>query len=101
MPITADGQWHDLEVKPAQVAGGEHWGGANDGTLARAASATGASRCPPDPTRRSKQPVVYLADIRAEALLPVFVQPAAFKSDFEGTEPLADKGWDRRGRRGD
>jgi hypothetical protein len=29
--ITADGQWHDLVIKPAEVAGGEHWTGANDG----------------------------------------------------------------------
>jgi len=89
LPIPGDGQWHDLVVKPAEVAGGEHWGGANDGQwhapaqqLAIALSSTADGK--------AKQPVVYLANVRAEGLLPVFVQPAAFKSDFEGTGPLAD-----------
>ncbi len=29
--FNADGQWHDVEIVPAEIAGGEHWGGANDG----------------------------------------------------------------------
>ena len=32
---------------------------------------------------KGKQPVLYLADVRADALLPVFVQPAAFANGFE------------------
>ena len=31
VPIVADGKWHDLVLKPEEIAGGEHWGGANDG----------------------------------------------------------------------
>lgn len=33
---------------------------------------------------KAKQPVLELAEIRADALLPVFAQPPAFKEDFEG-----------------
>jgi hypothetical protein len=29
--IPADGEWHDFAIDPLKVAGGEHWGGANDG----------------------------------------------------------------------
>jgi len=30
-PVTPDNAWWTVEYRPAQVAGGEHWGGANDG----------------------------------------------------------------------
>ena len=29
--ITGDGKWHELVIEPTDIAGGEHWGGANDG----------------------------------------------------------------------
>ncbi|MBE3124016.1 MAG: hypothetical protein IMZ65_04360, partial [Planctomycetes bacterium] len=65
--IVADGKWHDLALKPAEVAGGEHWGGANDGKWHGPATLVAliignAADAP------SKQPVVYLADIQAEVL---------------------------------
>jgi hypothetical protein len=82
--LTSDGAWHDLALEPAKIAGGEHWGGANDGRWhgpprQLVMSLTENS----DP--QSKQPVVQFAEIRAETVVAVFVQPAAFKSDFEGT----------------
>jgi hypothetical protein len=89
--IKADGKWHDLTIKPKEIAGGEHWGGANDAkwhgpaTLLSLALAGNA-----DPA--GKQPVVLLADIRAEVVVPVFVQPPAFTVGFEGIEKLPG-GW--------
>jgi hypothetical protein len=92
--LSADGKWHDLEIKPAEIAGGEHWGGANDAKWHGppshlSLSLTSAS----DP--QSKQPVLLLADIRADALLPVFQQPAAFKSNFD--LPELPKTWTATG----
>ena len=29
--LTADGKWHELTIRPSEIAGGEHWGGADDG----------------------------------------------------------------------
>jgi len=93
LKLTTDGEWHSLTVDPKQVAGGEHWGGANDGKwhgepkLISLALSTAAD---PD-----KQPVVMLADIRADALLPVFVHPAAFAGNFE-TDKL-DPSWQTTG----
>ena len=29
--LQADGAWHELIIDPRKVAGGEHWGGKNDG----------------------------------------------------------------------
>ena len=93
--ISPDGQWHDLEIKPAQVAGGEHWGGANDGKWHGPAKQFVISLSDKS-DEKTRRPVVSLADVRAEVLLPVFVQPAAFKSDFEGAARLAD-GWTVKG----
>ena len=31
-PLTPDNAWWTVEFHPVKVAGGEHWGGANDGT---------------------------------------------------------------------
>jgi hypothetical protein len=93
--IKADGEWHELTIKPAEIAGGEHWGGAKDGKWhAPAASVVITLGSGADP--KGKQPTVYLADIRAEALMPVFVQPAAFTVDFEGSDQLP-KGWTTAG----
>ena len=93
--INPDGKWHDLVLKPAQVAGGEHWGGANDGKWHGPAKQFVISLSDKS-DEKNKRPTVYLADVRAEVLLPVFVQPAAFKSDFEGAAKLGD-GWAVKG----
>ena len=83
--IPGDGKWHDLVIKPVELAGGEHWGGANDGKWHGPPQQMALSLS----ADKVKQPVLYVANVRAEALLPVFVQPAAFRSDFEGTDKLA------------
>ena len=31
IPVTPSPDWQEIVLKPAQMAGGEHWGGANDG----------------------------------------------------------------------
>ncbi|OWK46532.1 hypothetical protein [Fimbriiglobus ruber] len=94
-PITADGQWHDLTIKPTEIAGGEHWGGANDGKWHGPLSQIALSVSDKS-DEKTKQPTVLLADMRAECLLPVFAQPAAFKADFEGLTKLPE-GWATQG----
>ena len=88
-PIAADGEWHDLTIKPTEIAGGEHWGGAKDGKW-HAPPKQLVISLSDKADAKAKQPVVFLADVRAEALLPVFVQAAAFKNDFEAVEKLMD-----------
>jgi len=93
--LTADNAWHDLVIEPAKVAGGEHWGGANDGKWHGPPRMISLSLAPRS-SEKTKQPVVYLADIRADVLVPVFVQPAAFQNDFEKLSLPAD-GWKLEG----
>jgi hypothetical protein len=96
VPIEADGKWHDLILKPSDVAGGEHWGGANDGKWHGPATLF-AMILGNTPDAPSKQPVVYLADIQAETLQAAVVQAASFKADFEAGEQLP-AGWTSQGK---
>ena len=94
--IVPDGQWHDLVLKPSEIAGGEHWGGANDGRWHggpdhMAISVSNGS----DPAKR--QPTVYLADIRAEALVAAAVHASSFQEGFEASGQVP-AGWKTEGR---
>ncbi len=82
MPIKNDGEWHQVVVQPSQVAGGEHWGGANDGKWHQPASllfiSVGTDSSP------DKTPAVLFSDIEAEAAVEASVQAASYANGFEG-----------------
>jgi len=86
VPVTADGQWHEMVLQPEKIAGGEHWGGANDGKwhgpATKVALIIGAS------DDRSTPKVVDFADVQADVMIEAFVQASSFKSDFEGIDKL-------------
>ncbi|MCB1065583.1 MAG: hypothetical protein KDN20_22025, partial [Verrucomicrobiae bacterium] len=87
--ITGDGEWHDLTLKPAEFAGGDRWGGANDGQWHGVIRQLVISLTA-DSDKENKRPEIQLAKVRAEVVQPVFAQPAAFTSDFE-TAALGDE----------
>jgi len=89
IPITSDGQWHDLVIKPTEIAGGEHWGGSQDGKWHGPPTQFVLSLTDHSDAKE-KKPALDLADIRAVAMSPVFAQDA-FKSDFE--EATLPSGW--------
>jgi hypothetical protein len=81
-PIIADGDWHDVALDAEKIAGGEHWGGANDGKWnggirQMALSVTAGS------DEKGKRPEIFLSDVQAEITVPVFAQPAAFGANFD------------------
>ncbi len=86
--LTPDGQWHDWELLPTKVAGGEHWGGANDGQWHGPPTQFVINLTAGTSDPEGKKPVLELASVSADALLPVFRQPAAFRADFEGVAAL-------------
>ena len=96
VPIVADGKWHDLILKPDEVAGGEHWGGANDGKWHGPAHLI-ALIIGPGQDRQVKQPVISFTDIRAEILEAAVLQPASFNCDFESATRLPG-GWTGQGK---
>ena len=92
--LAADGQWKEFAILPSEVAGGEHWGGANDGKWHGPATSVhiliGSNE---DPV--AKKPVLLMSDIRLEALVATAVQAASFRQDFEAADAL--KGWSNNG----
>jgi hypothetical protein len=89
MSFDADGRWHDVAIVPEEIAGGEHWGGANDGQwhnsvqlielMLNVASHDG------------KQPDLTITDIRADVTVEASVKAAAFVERFEADPPLAGR----------
>lgn len=80
--LPTDGGWHDFAIVPTEIAGGEHWGGANDGRWhgppRRVQIALTKSSDP-----NGLQPSLLVAEVRAEAKLPVFRGTSAASIDFE------------------
>ncbi|MEX0774546.1 MAG: sugar-binding protein [Phycisphaeraceae bacterium] len=79
---SADGQWHEFTIDPKQVAGGEHWGGANDGKLhspIRAVSIVVAKGSAGDDLK----PELWLTDVKAEVVRAGQVKTATFHESFE------------------
>jgi len=93
IPFQADGKWHDVALVPTEIAGGEHWGGANDGKWHGAVQLielmlnTGSSD--------AKKPDLYLTDIRAEVTVEAMAKAAAFRERFESKPGL--EGWQTAG----
>jgi len=92
IPIVADDQWHDLVLKPSDIAGGEHWGGANDGKWHGPAGMV----CFLLTKSKENTPRIQLADVTANVLVSAVVQASSFKSDFKTTGPLP-QGWKTQG----
>jgi hypothetical protein len=87
--LEADNKWHDLVIDPLKIAGGEHWGGANDGKW-HGAPASIAITFNIGSDKVGKKPALSLADIRADAVQAGVAQAASFKSDFEKAGVLND-----------
>lgn len=92
LALQADGQWHDLVIKPAEIAGGEHWGGANDGQFHAPAKWVSLIL---NPSAEDKQPVLEIAAAKATVLASTQVAAAAWKEGFEAADCLAK--WELKG----
>jgi hypothetical protein len=87
--LNTDNEWHELVIDPQKIAGGEHWGGANDGRWHGPArmfsiSVTAGS------DDKGKQPAVAMRRIRGEFLLPVFSGKPVLEENFDHGLP---RGW--------
>ncbi len=83
--VVADGAWHPLAFKPTDVAGGEHWGGANDGKWQSPMKMFCISLVKP----KTGEPKASLqvAEVNAEVTVATKVNKAAFQSAFEEAAP--------------
>jgi len=92
--LKPDGEWSQYSFAPEELAGGEHWGGANDGKWHGPAKlvfiALGSD------SSKDKAPVLLLSEIAAETLVEANVQPASFSLGFEGLASLPSS-WRKEG----
>ncbi len=88
-----DGRWHDVVIVPADVAGGEHWGGANDGKWHDSVQLIELMLNSSSDER--KRPDLYITDVRADVVVEAKVKAAAFTEGFESEQSPA--GWETIG----
>lgn len=81
LPFPADGQWHEVQIVPAEIAGGEHWGGANDGAWHDSVQLIELMLNVR--SHDGKQPDLTITAMRAEVTVAARIQPAAFTEPFE------------------
>ena len=67
--VIDDGAWHDITIEPLKVAGGEHWGGANDGVW-HGPPTSFSIRFNAASSPQDQQPSVTIANIRADVVQP-------------------------------
>lgn len=84
LPFKADGKWQDIEILPTKIAGGEHWGGANDGQWHGAVKLIELMLN----TRSNKEnrPEMLVADIRADVIVEATPIAASFEEKFESVD---------------
>ncbi|PQO25200.1 hypothetical protein C5Y96_25170 [Blastopirellula marina] len=89
--MVADGQWHAMTIDPVQIAGGEHWGGANDGKWHGAVKLLEVMLN----GRSSESPMMSLdlGDIRMEAIVEGERSRSAWTEGFDGDAT----GWQTQG----
>lgn len=87
--LQSDGQWHDLTIEPAALAGAEHWGGANDGKWHGAPRAMALLLT--KPAGAVQKVSLMIADVRADAILGGKSGEAVYREDFEAEKAM--EGW--------
>ncbi len=88
VPFTADGKWHEVEIVPIKIAGGEHWGGANDGQWH--GSVQLIEMMLNTRSNDANKPDLYIADIRADVVVEATAAPATFSESFESAESFGN-----------
>jgi len=79
--VTADGKWHAIEIDPQKVAGGEHWGGANDGKWHGAAALIEVMLA--GRSAESSPMTLDLADIWAEVVVQAQESQQTWRETFD------------------
>ncbi|MEI6165823.1 MAG: sugar-binding protein [bacterium] len=77
--LVADGQWHEVVLDPLKIAGGEHWGGANDGQWHGSPSMVAVILN----KSQTLSPVLDIARPRAITKAVSLVEAACYKEGFE------------------
>lgn len=93
-PLTPDGKWHEVEIVPSKIAGGEHWGGANDGKWH--GSVKLIELMLNKRSNKANKPDLYISDIRADVVVDAATTPATFTDNFESLKDFKEN-WNSEG----
>lgn len=88
--LTPDGQWHDVVIETADVVGGEHWGGANDGKWH--GNGKYVSIIIGKGSADDLKPEMLITDIRADVETQATVAGKSYEESFDASGSLPD-GW--------
>ncbi|MFT7639047.1 MAG: hypothetical protein ACI9G1_000774, partial [Pirellulaceae bacterium] len=94
IPFTPDGKWHDVEIVPAKIAGGEHWGGPNDGKWRDSVQLVELMLNVR--SSEAKKPDLFIANIRADVVVEATELPATSTHGFESLAEFQDN-WQASG----
>ncbi|MEM1060356.1 MAG: sugar-binding protein [Verrucomicrobiota bacterium] len=91
--FAGDGTWQEVVLKPTEVAGGEHWGGQNDGKWHGQPVYLAINLSP-----RGDQKVqnLFIGQSTAQAQMPAEVGAVAYSENFDGSDQLPE-GWTGKG----
>jgi len=87
LPFNADGKWHVVEFVPTEIAGGEHWAGANDGVWHD--SIRLVELMLNDRSAEGKTADLLISEITADVTIEAKAKPATFTEDFESDQSTA------------
>ena len=93
--VEAGGKWHEVALDVSEVAGSESWGGANDGKWHGPPQLL-TIILPANAAPEDKKPVLLLADVQVEGVVPGQVELPAFREGFEAAAGLP-QGWAAEG----
>ena len=90
-----DGEWHEIELLPEKIAGGEHWGGAKDGKWhdpPRFIDFIVSTR-----SNKAKKADLFMAEMRADVTVAAIIKGVAYREDFDKA-PRLPENWKSQGR---
>ncbi|MFT5123332.1 MAG: hypothetical protein ACI97B_001965 [Verrucomicrobiales bacterium] len=92
--LKSDGAWQDVSLVPEKIAGGEHWGGANDGKFHQPLAFMELMLS--TRSHAGKKPEVWLSDLRADVMVEATISAASYQENFGSPEAFRT-GWKTRG----
>ena len=95
--LTPDNQWREVVIETRAVAGGEHWGGADDGKWHAGAKYFAINI--DNGSASDKMPELFIKDVVADVRSAVSVAGSgeAYRESFDATAAALPKGWSAQG----
>lgn len=92
-----DGKWHAMTIDPNKLAGGEHWGGANDGEWHGSIQLIEIMLNPRSSDRKTMS--VEFADFQEDVVIEATASDQRWEENFDAMKPgMLPDGWNTKGK---